>query len=110
MWTYHAERLVPGEPSAVRTAIAELVAATWADRSRTVLDADDERIDAIAANPSSSEADVWLTWRTEARPGGTRVVLQLDELERGPDPRGGLGTLLDALAVRLHRPPSVAGP
>lgn len=110
MWTYHAERLVPGEPSAVRTAIAELVHATWGDRSRTVLDARDERIDAIAPSVRSTEADVWLTWRIEPRSCGTWVVLHLDELERGPDPSGELSALLDRLAIRVHQPPAGTGP
>jgi hypothetical protein len=53
---------------------------------------------------------VWLTWRTAVRRDGTWVELQLDELERGPDPTDALDTLLDTLAERLRRPPAIAEP
>jgi hypothetical protein len=110
MWTYHAERLVTGEPSAVHLAIADLVAMLWDNHSRTVLDTAEERLVAIAPDVRSGEADVWLTWRTAIRRGGTWVELQLDELEPGPDPTEALDTLLDTLADRLRQPPAIAAP
>jgi hypothetical protein len=110
MWTYHAERLVTGEPSAVHLAIGDLVATLWGDLGRTVLAIADERLVAIAADVRSGEADVWLTWRTSIRRDGTWVELQLDELERGPDPTEALDTLLETLADRLRQPPAIAAP
>jgi hypothetical protein len=65
---------------------------------------------AIASDDRSDGADVWLTWRTAVGRDGTWIELQLDELERGPDPTGALDTLLDTLAERLRRPPAIAEP
>lgn len=101
MWTYWVERVVPGELVAVRAAIAALVDAAWGDRSRTILDTANERIDAIATDAGSHDPDVWLTWRTDGHPSGTRVELRLNELARGPDPHADLGTLLEVLSQRL---------
>jgi hypothetical protein len=110
MWTYRAERLVAGEPSAVHLALADLVASRWGRRIRTVLDPANEHLVAIASDDRSDGADVWLTWRTAVRGDGTWVELQLDELERGPDPTDALDALLDTLAERLRRPPAIAEP
>jgi hypothetical protein len=104
MWTYHAERLVPGGPSAVRTAIAALTDELWRDRHRTLVDATDGRTDAIAADAGSDVPDVWLTWKVEARADGTWVQVTLDEVETGPTPD--LAELLEALAQRIPAQPS----
>lgn len=95
MWAYHAERLVPGEPSAARAAIATLINKLWGDRHRTLLDTANERTDAIAADAGSDVADVWLTWKVHARADGTWVEVTVDELESGPAPD--LATLLEAV-------------
>ncbi len=99
MWSHHAERLVAGEPSVVRDVIAELVGALWSDRSRLLLDEQHHRIDAVAAESATEEADVWLTWHVSPQPDGTRVELRLDELAVGPDPHGELTALLDMVAA-----------
>lgn len=106
MWTHHAERLVPAEPSAVRTAIAALVDELWGDRSRTLL-ADDERTDAVAPAPGSDDVDVWVTWRVTDRADGTSVEVTLDELEAGPNPD--LHALLQALGRRISTSPPSQG-
>jgi hypothetical protein len=105
MWTYVAGRLVTGEPPAVRAAIARLADGLWGDRSRPLLDDADQRIDAIAVDAGTDEADVWLTWWTQARPGGTWVEVRLDELDRGPDPHDELVALLDTLGTTMSEPP-----
>jgi hypothetical protein len=97
MFGYAVERHVPGEPAAVRVAIADLVQRQWGDRGRTVVDgACDERVDAIASTPGA-DADVWLTWRLTATGRETLVQLRLDELDRGPDPTAALHALLELL-------------
>lgn len=106
MWTYQAERLVPDDPSAVHTAIASLVDDLWGDRHRTLLSAADERIDAITRDATSEVVDVWVTWKTHPRVGGTSVQITLDEVETGPAPD--LPALLEAMAQRIHTPPTAA--
>jgi hypothetical protein len=116
MESHVAARLVQAEVPAVRKAVAVLAAQLWGDRSRTLLDAGDERIDAIASDvgaegpgpspgPSADiSADVWVTWRVSARPGGTRLELRVDALDTGPDPTPELEHLLDAIAARVEAP------
>jgi hypothetical protein len=105
MWTHVAERLVAGEPSTVRKAIASLADGLWGERSRLLLDDAHQRIEAIPAEAGRDEADVWLTWRTRPHLDGTWVEVRLDELARGPDPRDELAALLDELATRVIEPP-----
>jgi hypothetical protein len=105
MWTHVAERLVAGEPSTVRSAIATLADGLWGDRSRLLLDDLHQRIEAIPAGAGTDEADVWLTWRTQPHLGGTWVEVRLDELANGPDPHDELVALLDTLATRIMEPP-----
>lgn len=106
MWSYGAERLVEGDVAAAGIAVADLVASTWGSRARVILDDPaGERLDAISSvDGPDQEADVWLTWQFTPVPGGTRVRVRLDELERGPDPRQDLAELLDALALKTVRP------
>lgn len=104
MWSHHAERLAAGEPSVVRDVIAELVEALWSDRSRLLMSEQHHRIDAIAAESATEEADVWLTWHVSPHPDGTRVELRLDELAVGPDPHDELTALLaTVVAGTQHR-------
>lgn len=103
MWTHHAERFVPGEPSAVRAAIVALAEGLWGDRCRTLRATADEHIHAVASDVGSDAADVWVTWRLAARTHGTTVEVTVDELDAGPDPE--LQALLGALARRVPRFP-----
>lgn len=110
MWSHHAERLVAGEPSVVRDVIAALVEALWSGRSRLLMDQQHHRIDAVAAESATEEADVWLTWQLNPHPEGTRLELRLDELARGPDPHSELTALLDTVAAGTQHRASDARP
>lgn len=48
MWTYQAERLVPGELSMVQAGVAALVDTMWRDRSRMILDDIGDLFDTLA--------------------------------------------------------------
>ncbi len=103
MYGYTAERHVPGDPAAVRAAIADLVRRQWGDHSRVVVDsADREQVYAIAT-VADGDADVWLTWKLEPAHRGTLVRLRLDELDAGPDPTDALHELLARLSEASAR-------
>lgn len=102
MWSYEAEGFVAGDPSAVRTAIAGLIATLWGGRSWTLADTAAERIDAVSTEPGHEHADVWLTWGLREGVGGIQVTVRLDELERGPDASAELHRLLAMLGERLR--------
>ena len=109
MHSHDAARLVPGDPPAVRQVVAVLAAQLWGDRSRTLLDEAGERIDAIASTAEDDDVDVWITWWFSARPGGTWVEAQVDELDTGAEPPD-VAWLLDAVAGRLATSPRAAWP
>lgn len=104
MQSVAAERFVAACPSAVRTAVAALVAATWGDAARVVVDGPLQRVDAVGSVPGAGTdgcvADVWLSWHLTALERVTHVRLVLDECEAGPDPSPELAALLDDVAAR----------
>ncbi len=84
-----------GHPARVEAALASLVEQVWAGRARLVATSiGTGHVVAIDAEPGVVDPEVWLTWRLEPVPGGTRVTLVLDEVEQGADPAEGLDHLL----------------
>jgi hypothetical protein len=102
MWTYQTQRIVPRPVAEVREDVARLVAETWGTTVRVeTSEHHGRRTDWIAGLAGGAAddgvVDVVLTWALSDLDDATLVVLTLDELEPGPDPRAGLELVLDAL-------------
>ena len=100
MRTYHAERLLDADRTAVHATILDLVVELWGANSRLVTD--DPRcgyLHAVAASPDDEE--VWLCWELTPVAGVTKVGLTMDDLDTGPDMTDDLHAVLDLLTSRV---------
>jgi hypothetical protein len=100
MYSYEANRIVPGSPKSIRSAIDALIGVMPPLRTRIVTDDGMRRTVAIAGDTVTDEADIWLTWELEPHGVDTKVRVVLDETEPGPDPD--LEDLLDRMAVQIR--------
>jgi hypothetical protein len=107
MYSYEANRLLPGSPESVRSAVDALSTSLAPWRARLLADENVRRTVAVAVDSLSDEADIWLTWEFEQRGADTNVHVVLDETEPGPDPD--LEGLLDLLADHLGAAPGPSG-
>lgn len=99
IYSYRANRVLPGSPESVWTAIGACLGAGSAWRFRLVTDEPLRRTIAVTGGEPTDAADIWLSWKLEPSGDGTNVHVVLDETERGPDPD--LEELLDLLALYL---------
>lgn len=105
MKAHTSERVIPQQPTAVRSAIDDVMTALWPQQTSKVAeclpDAPGPAFGVVTfvvhGDPVGTEGDVWLTWKLVGEPAGTRVGLVLDEVDDGPDPAEGLEQILDAL-------------
>ena len=100
MWTHRTHRLVARPIADVRREITDLVDNAWG-RVATVTTTEHHgrRSDWISTAGDPDDLDVVLTWTLIDLDVATFVTLELDEVERGPEPAEGLETLLDLLAT-----------
>jgi hypothetical protein len=106
MWTHQVQRLVRRPIADVRDDIERIVDATWRRLTRVVTtEHHGRRSDWISRGRWSEEVDIVITWSLTDLDDATFVVVELDELESGPDPREGLEQLLDVLATSRHVAP-----
>jgi hypothetical protein len=100
MYSYEANRIMPGSPESVRSAIDALFGAMPPWQIRILEDENMRRTAALVVDAQSDEADIWLTWELELHVNDTNVRVVLDETEPGPDPD--LEELFDLLADHLE--------
>jgi len=100
MWTHRTQRHVARPVAEVRGDIARLVELTWGRAGMvTTTEHHGRRSDWIASATDPDDLDVVLTWTVVDLDGATFVTLELDEMERGPDPVGQLDAMLDVVAA-----------
>jgi hypothetical protein len=100
MWTHRTQRHVDRPASEVRGDVARLVALTWGRAGMvTTTEHHGRRSDWISSATDPDDLDVVLTWTLVDLDGATFVTLELDEMDRGPDPIGQLEAMLDVVSV-----------
>jgi hypothetical protein len=100
MWTHQAQRLVRRPIADVRQDIERIVDGTWRRLTAvTTTEHHGRRSDWISDGPGSEDVDIVITWSLTDLDDATFVVIDVDEFDRGPDPREGLEQILDVLAT-----------
>jgi hypothetical protein len=100
MWMHRTQRVLPRPAAAVRRDIGLLVDRMWGRVVPvTTTEHHGRRSDWIPSLAAPDELDVVLTWTLVDLDGATFLTLELDEIERGPDPGAELEAILDVVAA-----------
>ena len=99
LWTRSAQRLVAAGPAAVRAAVLAVVARTWGEHARQVVDEPRLLVHAVD--------DVWVTWELVTvvdHRGWTLLRVVHDEVDDDGGPPPDLGLVLDLVERALIAP------